>query len=312
MLKTKLFFTLLNLVNTSYLSQKLDVNYDKRLSPYYLNRNAVNVSLSIPYLLLIDVVEDAQLVSWLVTFTITWRDDRLKYNPAQNGGETKMFVPNTEVWTPRFIVYNSIEHRKLIEDEKNDVSISPVGQVKLQITQFINIICDIQVERMPFDTQFCSFRIVSPLQSQKYTFLQGHLEKQTAMFRGNSEFHLSNVSVSEYDYEMDEDEMHEIYFETELIRRPNYFIIVIVIPSFLISTMTITGILLPVHQGVGGDAITVGLASMLALSITLSIVAETLPRTSNIPLIGAYILACLIICSLAVIFGLLLTHFKVN
>ncbi|CAJ0562393.1 unnamed protein product, partial [Mesorhabditis spiculigera] len=308
--KYPLLLGLLNVANTSYLTQKIDINYDKRMSPYYISGKTVNVSISLPLMWLAEILEDAQIASWLYSFTVTWQDDRLKYSPRQFGNETRIYVPSTEIWTPRLIVYNSIETKNLLQKGQEDVAIYPDGSVVMQLVQFSRTLCDIWVQRMPFDTQHCALEVASPLQPPKYVSLHGSLVKQPPLMRGNSEFIMRTLAVAELNYTHNGEGMKEISFVAELARCPIYFIVVIVAPSFLISALTVTGILMPKGESGGQDVISVGLSSMLALSITLSIVAENLPRSASVPLIGIYILACLGVCTASVTLGIWLAHLK--
>ncbi|CAJ0945381.1 unnamed protein product, partial [Mesorhabditis belari] len=51
--------------------------------------------------------------------------------------------------------------------------------------------------------------------------------------------------------------------------------------------------------------INIGLASLLALAITLTVVADNIPRTATVPLIGWFVLICIALCILSVLAGLI-------
>ncbi|CAJ0945231.1 unnamed protein product, partial [Mesorhabditis belari] len=59
-----------------------------------------------------------------------------------------------------------------------------------------------------------------------------------------------------------------------------------------------------------GDPVTIGLTSMLALSITLSVVADNVPKAATVPLIGWFVVVCLTLCILSVFFGVILDKYR--
>ncbi|CAJ0939370.1 unnamed protein product, partial [Mesorhabditis belari] len=291
---------------------RLLVGYDRRVSPYYVSRRPVSVNLSIPYLQLTNLIEDEQSASWLYAISMKWQDPRLIYNPIDYENDT-IYLPAQLLWTPRFSVYNSMETRRLFEGFENDVEIEPNGVITLRIIQFTKAVCEVQVERLPFDTQYCGLEITYPLQVDKYYALHGIIDRR-ADCRGNSEYEMINVTIQNKFYALENFPgdiiFKEVTFTAQLKRKTFYFIVVIIIPSVLVSSFTVTGILLPAAHEAGSDLFQVGMSAMLSLSITLSVVADTIPRTAKVPLIACFVLCCLGTVAAAVALGLALIQLK--
>ncbi len=80
----------------------------------------------------------------------------------------------------------------------------------------------------------------------------------------------------------------EIYFHLVLKRKPMYYIFTMVLPSFIITTLSTVGLFSPFNAG--GDRqekISLGLTTLLAMAVLLIMVADKMPRTSNgLPMIG--------------------------
>ena len=63
-------------------------------------------------------------------------------------------------------------------------------------------------------------------------------------------------------------------FPKKIFRRPIFYITVIVVPIFLISTLSILGIFTPgSSDGPRGEKVSLGLGSLLAMTVLLGIVA---------------------------------------
>ncbi|CAJ0939704.1 unnamed protein product, partial [Mesorhabditis belari] len=229
-----------------------------------------------------ETVNDGERMKLCCTAIIKWQDPRLIYNPIDYENDT-IYLPAQLLWTPRFSVYNSMETRRLFEGFENDVEIEPNGVITLRIIQFTKAVCEVQVERLPFDTQYCGLEITYPLQVDKYYALHGIIDRRADC---------------------------RVTFTAQLKRKTFYFIVVIIIPSVLVSSFTVTGILLPAAHEAGSDLFQVGMSAMLSLSITLSVVADTIPRTAKVPLIACFVLCCLGTVAAAVALGLALIQLK--
>lgn len=124
--------------------------------------------------------------------------------------------------------------------------------------------------------------------------------------QGSSEFQLRNVTyqyaefnVTQYFYQrasVPVIEGFKIIFVVELERSPTYFAVVVVAPTFLIATLTFAGIFCPQSESGIGELvgfrsshlqINLGMGSLLALIFMLSIVTDSMPRATTLPLMGS-------------------------
>ncbi|KAH7673010.1 CRE-LGC-9 protein, partial [Aphelenchoides avenae] len=93
----------------------------------------------------------------------------------------------------------------------------------------------------------------------------------------------------------------EVHYILHLHRRPIYYITVIVAPTFLISALSILGIFSPgANDGPRGEKVSLGLGSLLAMTVLLDIVAAAMPKSNSIPLLGYYIISVIILCAVGV------------
>ncbi len=109
-------------------------------------------------------------------------------------------------------------------------------------------------------------------------------------FQPNTEWKLLKYHSTRHEvkYQSEPDPFADVYYHIVIQRKPLYYIFTMILPSFVITTLSLVGVFSPFSSG--GDRqekITLGLTTLLAMSLLLIIVAEQMPRTSDgLPMIG--------------------------
>ncbi|GMT25400.1 hypothetical protein PFISCL1PPCAC_16697, partial [Pristionchus fissidentatus] len=118
---------------------------------------------------------------------------------------------------------------------------------------------------------------------------------------GNAEWLLFNVTVRQMEFREEDEYRIEVHYIFHMQRRPVYYLTVIVAPTFLISALSILGIFSPAsNDGPRSEKVSLGLGSLLAMTVLLGIVAGAMPKSNVIPLLGYYILIVICLCAVAV------------
>ncbi|ELT87200.1 hypothetical protein CAPTEDRAFT_221893 [Capitella teleta] len=119
-------------------------------------------------------------------------------------------------------------------------------------------------------------------------------------------------------YECCPEQYIDITFTIHIRRRTLYFGFNLIIPCVLISSMALLTFMLPPDAGekislddiITTPKITNGVTILLSLTVFLLLVAETMPPTSDaVPLIGMYFACIMLMCSLSVVFTVLVLNF---
>nr|CAD2166730.1 unnamed protein product [Meloidogyne enterolobii] len=253
-------------------------NYDKRLQPIGENKfsKTVHINVTIVLGILIEMRENEQVAAYVISHIQRWRDSRLSWLPKIHSNITELIVPAKTIWQPKIFVYNSMDTKDMLNDEKYDARVKYNGQIKINIPQYVTCTCRLNIELFPFDTQFCAVALASPLLTVEEMEVHTSQPPLQSHFAGNSEWNLINV-------------------------RPIFYITVIVVPIFLISTLSILGIFTPgSSDGPRGEKVSLGLGSLLAMTVLLGIVAGAMPKSNSIPLLGVYILVVILLCAISV------------
>uniref|UniRef100_A0A915EH17 Neurotransmitter-gated ion-channel ligand-binding domain-containing protein n=1 Tax=Ditylenchus dipsaci TaxID=166011 RepID=A0A915EH17_9BILA len=269
----------------SSLMNKLFSNYDKKIRPYADNKTAVHVQMTIVLGILIEMKENEQVASYVISHTQRWLDPNLSWRPEDFSNIKELIVPHTMLWLPKLFVYNSMSTKEMLSDDKYDVRIQHNGQIKINIPQYVKCICRLSIEQFPFDTQFCAVALASPLLTIQEMDVESHPPPKDSYFAGNAEWKLINVTVRHLNFLEEGEYRSEVHYIFHLRRRPVFYITVIVVPIFLISTLSILGIFTPgSNEGPRSEKVSL---------------AGAMPKSNSIPLLGYYILSVIILCAVA-------------
>uniref|UniRef100_A0A0K0EJU8 Neur_chan_LBD domain-containing protein n=1 Tax=Strongyloides stercoralis TaxID=6248 RepID=A0A0K0EJU8_STRER len=287
--------------DTSELLNQLLSDYDKRIRPYADDGVPVKIDMTIVLGILTEIRENQQVASFVISHYQKWQDPKLTWDPSEYGNIKQIVIPQSYLWVPKLFIYNSMDTKDMLGENKYDVRVQHTGHVKLNIPQFVTCICRLSIELFPFDTQFCAIALASPLMTTSELKINVTDPPPDTYFSGNAEWLLLDVTVRNLAFTEDGEERPEILYIISLKRRPIYYLTVIVAPTFLISALSILGIFSPgTNDGPRNEKVSLGLGSLLAMTVLLDIVAGAMPKSNSIPLLGYYIIAVIILCAVAV------------
>ncbi|PAA54201.1 hypothetical protein BOX15_Mlig026469g1 [Macrostomum lignano] len=99
----------------------------------------------------------------------------------------------------------------------------------------------------------------------------------------------------------------DLSYFIQIRRRTLYYGINLIIPCVLISSMSLLTFVLPPDAG---EKISLGVTIMLSLSMFQLLVADAMPQTSeSVPLIGMYFSCTMVMCSLSVVFTVIVLNY---
>jgi hypothetical protein len=104
----------------------------------------------------------------------------------------------------------------------------------------------------------------------------------------NGEWHLVKLIATKYlrVYSCCEETFAEIYYKLVIRRRPLYYVFNMVFPCLLITLVAFLGFYLPPDSS---EKVSIGITTLLSLTVFLMLVAESMPPTSEqLPLLGIY------------------------
>lgn len=163
--------------------------------------------------------------------------------------------------------------------------------------------CAIEITYFPFDYQNCTLVFRSQTYSANELEIILAVDAETnkpiewvdidpEAFTENGEWaikHRPARKLINSRYSPDDLEYQEISFNLVIQRKPLFYIINIILPCSLISSLVVLAYFLPAQAG--GQKLTVSISVLLAQTVFLFLIAQKVPETSlNVPLIGKYLI----------------------
>ncbi|CAD6190568.1 unnamed protein product [Caenorhabditis auriculariae] len=244
-------------------------------------------------------------VSFAVELVTFWKEPRLRWNPPEYGNIEQLYVTEKKIWTPPIQPFGS-----------NSYEIFMNGDIRLNIIRYnteasgyisakIATVCPMNVADFPFDSQVCQVRLCSPyfaieeirMLAEVY---QAILDPDMISTMGNSEWSVVRLGskVEQLKFFDHFGSMELVIFEIEIKRNPVYYIYMILIPSFIINAVSLIGVFLKDADRM--SRLGVGLTNIMTMTFILGVMADKIPKTPSVPLLGNYIMANLAIMVVAI------------
>jgi len=239
-----------------------------------------------------------------------WYDYKLKWDPEEYGGVTKLHVPAEQIWLPDIVLYNNADGSY----EVNIVTKALIhynGTVLWKPPAIYKSACEIDVEYFPFDSQNCHMKFGT------WTYDGYAVDLRHMTHKSEEPFIETGIDLSGFYLSVEWDVMSvpavrtvqyysccdtpyiDITFNITMRRKTLFYTLNLIIPCVLISVLAVIVFYLPPDSG---EKISLSISIVLSLGVFFLLLAEIIPPTSlTISLLGRYLM-----------FTLILVHFSVG
>ncbi|UJR24828.1 hypothetical protein I4U23_006201 [Adineta vaga] len=277
-------------------------NYDPSARPVYNASDTVSIAFGIALTQLSDMDERNQILTTNIWLEQEWIDQRLVWNASDFNGLTTLRLPCSKIWLPDIVLYNSADdytqgyyQSKAMVDNTGHVFWPPPAKFRSS--------CKIDVTFFPFDDQLCKLKFGS----WTYDAAQVNLTKRRdsvdmTNYIRSGEWDIIRILVKRND--VNYTCCPGIYYPDVTIyvhirRRVLYYLFNIIFPCIWLSILSVLGFWLPPDSG---EKITLGITVLLAFSVFMLLIAESMPATSEmVPLIEIYLTAVMAFTSLSIV-----------
>uniref|UniRef100_A0A914VQ84 Uncharacterized protein n=1 Tax=Plectus sambesii TaxID=2011161 RepID=A0A914VQ84_9BILA len=262
-------------------------NYDKRIRPVRNDSQATLVKIGMNIISVLDV---------------GWHDDFLTWDPAKFNGTTSIIVPADLIWTPDVTVTSTVLDTEYIVEKKDlNPEIKFTGDVRLNFAYVLSNRCEMKTDNFPFDSQECVF-VMSSWSFATNRIVLEHIGGQRRIQNLNAEWDVFPYTNETTDYYLEpENPRRRIIYRMKIKRKSSYYVWVIIAPTFIISALSIAGMFAPFNStGDREEKVSLGLTTLLTLAVILSLVTGEMPRSTNLPLLGRFVLFEISICVVSV------------
>ncbi|KAM3868997.1 LOW QUALITY PROTEIN: acetylcholine receptor subunit epsilon [Diretmus argenteus] len=284
--------------------------YNKNIRPVNHPEEKVEVQIKLTLTNLISLNEKEETLTTNVWIEIQWSDYRLVWNSSEYFGIEVIRVPYNTVWLPDIVLENNIDGKFDVAYYAN-VLIDSSGWMYWLPPAIYRSTCAIEITYFPFDYQNCT------LVFRSHTYSANEVDLILALNPGNGEtiewvdidpeaftengewaiVHRPARKLINPRYSPDDVEYQEIFFNLIIQRKPLFYIINIILPCALISSLVVLAYFLPAQAG--GQKLTLSISVLLAQTVFLFLIAQKVPETSlSVPLIGKYLIFVMCVTTL--------------
>ncbi|XP_056467959.1 neuronal acetylcholine receptor subunit alpha-10a [Gadus chalcogrammus] len=268
----------------------LFANYTSALRPVEDTNTILNVTLQITLSQIIDMDERNQILTAYLWIRQVWVDAHLSWSKDDYDGLDTIRIPSSYVWRPDIVLYNNADEHFTGSMDTN-VVIRHDGQIMWDSPAITKSSCRVDVSFFPFDAQQCRFTYGS------WTYNGNQLDIQNAMESADLADLVENVEWEVegmpgkrniIQYGCCADPYPDVTYTLMLKRRASFYVFNLLIPCVMISFLAPLGFYLPADSG---EKVSLGVTVMLALTVFQLLVAEIMPPSESVPLIGKYYIA---------------------
>uniref|UniRef100_A0A671NAT5 Neuronal acetylcholine receptor subunit alpha-9-II-like n=1 Tax=Sinocyclocheilus anshuiensis TaxID=1608454 RepID=A0A671NAT5_9TELE len=257
-------------------------NYSSALRPVDDTDKSLNVTLQVTLSQIKDMDERNQVLIAYLWIRQTWHDAHLKWSKEDYDGLEVIRIPSSLVWRPDLVLYNKAD-----DDFSGPVDTNVVlrynGEITWDAPAITKSACVVDVSYFPFDSQQCNLTFGS------WTY-NGNQVGDLSDFVENVEWECHGMPATKnvIMYGCCSDPYPDITYTLLLQRRSSFYIFNLLLPCFLISFLAPLGFYLPADSG---EKVSLGVTVLLALTVFQMMVAESMPPSESVPLIGKYYVA---------------------
>uniref|UniRef100_A0A914WB49 Uncharacterized protein n=1 Tax=Plectus sambesii TaxID=2011161 RepID=A0A914WB49_9BILA len=236
-----------------------------------------------------------------------WKDELLTWDPKLFNGTDYIKVPASKVWLPDIVVESSsLEPEYFMSQDDRVVLITSDGTVYLSFPFVLTNYCKMNIKEYPFDTQQCTIKIMSWVYvKEEITLQSGTLAIDADMPRNNNTvWDILPYVVETFDLEVENvGTFRELRYRQKIKRKPQYYVWVLIVPTFILTALSLAGLYSPFNNaGEREEKVTLGLTTLLTLAVILTMVTGDMPRGSELPVMGLFVLLeiIMIVVSMAI------------
>ncbi|XP_078486705.1 cholinergic receptor, nicotinic, beta [Ciona intestinalis] len=294
-----------SLKNSTFFSKEAELvsilldGYSARVRPRNkIGKTKVNVGITLSQIMSLSEKSEVMMSSMYMTYT--WVDPRFTWNASKYDGILVTRISVDRIWVPNIIIKNSKE-RNLKESLRVNALVFHNGSVQWLPPAIYKTSCTMDITLFPFDWQNCSmvFRSADHDQSEMIFGLSygSSIWVDKHVYIKNGEWVLyqkpAYVVVKESDQQF-----QEVWFSVILRRKPQFYVLNMLLPCVMISILSCFVFHLPV---VAGEKIGLSISLLLGDTIFVFLFAQRMPSTAlTVPHVATYLLFSMLLLFLSI------------
>jgi cation transporter family protein len=265
------------------------------------NKKAVNVTIDVGLREIIELSEKQETIKLKIWVRLNWEDCNLMWNASDFSGISKIGVPYDKIWIPDVTLYEGINEIANMPDMKQyRAMITNLGKIQYQFPTTVHMSCGMNIAKFPFDQQTCKMTFGSWIHANSEIEMFGKSDSgDLTSFINNQEWIVISLQATKSTefYSCCDEPFSSISYKLVIKRKATFYIITMILPFFALTILSVAGFVLP---SISGEKITFHMNILLAVTLFLLLIQDTLPSSSEFfPKIGIYFTITLLLTCLA-------------
>ena len=274
--------------------------YDKFVRPVTNQSDAVDVDIGLQIIALQEFDEVEEKFSFVGVFEISWTDEKLTWDPSNNSGIASLFMGYSEVWVPELILTNPSEKLDSFGSEWQFIRYVYNGTAYWYPGDLIKATCAVNAYYFPYDIQECTAQVFPwAYTNQEVNLIPTRDYIGTISYERHGSWSLIQTQAKLEIISYSTSVCFTFWFE----RKPGYVIINVILPVLFLSLLNVMVFMLPAESG---ERVSYSITVLLSIAVFLTIVSDTLPRTSEpLPIISYFLVISLVISAIITVAAIL-------
>ena len=262
--------------DTKTLIKDLLNGYNINVRPVLNQSEVVNVNVSLSLKSIQEFDEVKEIMSFVAGVFLTWKDEGMVWNPDLYGGVEFLTVSYWDVWVPEVVLTNPSEDLRTMGQKWQRVRYAANGVANWIPGDLFKTYCSVDVRLYPFDTQVCQ----ATFSPWGYNLMEIRLNPPDdtvgiALFIGNGAWSIDKTTAR---HSIFGGQASEITFELYLKRKPAFVIINVILPIMFLGLLNVLVFVLVPESG---ERVSFCITVLLAITVFMTIISDTLPKTSE-------------------------------
>ena len=263
--------------------------YDRSVRPIVNQSEYINVSIGLGMIALQEFDEVLEKFSFVGVFQLSWTDESLQWDASNYSGIDQVMMGYKDVWVPEVILTNPSEKLESFGDDWQMIRYNNYGTAFWYPADLIKATCAINAYYFPFDIQECTLEVYVWAYFAMEVKLQSIGDNvDTTFMSEHGSWKLKETKATAEIVGWSSKGSFVFRFE----RKSQYVIINIVLPIMFLCLLNVLVFILPAESG---ERISYSITVLLSIAVFMTIVSDTLPKTSEpLPLISFFLMMNLI------------------
>jgi cation transporter family protein len=289
-------FTFANRTATEQLYQTLLTGYNPYVRPNSDQTDQTRAVVTLHLLSISGLDELSGTMSTVVYVDITWTDSRMVWNTTEYGNIKQILFPQKLVWKPDLVVTNPVKKVRKIGFDDIMIRYRNDGVALWYTGDYLETSCDIDVTHFPFDRQLCKIEMIPwNYRHRELQLLIARNDINLDNFTQNGEWILTDTTAER----VGDGPFEYVYFKLYLQRRSSFFIVNLFIPVVLLVLLNSMVFVLSADSG---ERVGYAITCLLSMTVYLTLVSDTIPKTSKPISVLSFVLMILLILSAFICF----------